>query len=128
MTIVDAVAVADHQRQAQQFLAAARQYLANGDLHQASEKGWGAASHMAKAVAEARGWKYETHSQFHVVLSKAAKLTSNDHLRVLGAVANQLHGNFYRRKQFLAANDIRNDLDHVAELVELLGLLSVSSR
>ena len=37
------------------FLAQAHEELAKGDLQQASEKGWGAASQMVKAVAQERG-------------------------------------------------------------------------
>ena len=50
---------------AREFLTRAHNYLAEGDLHQASEKGWGAAAHIAKAVAAARGWEYERHDDFH---------------------------------------------------------------
>ena len=41
-------AVGDYRRQAREFMLKSRQYLADGDLHQASEKGWGAAAWMAK--------------------------------------------------------------------------------
>ena len=44
-----------------EFLAAARACLAEGDLLQASEKGWGAAARMVKAVAETRGWRHSSH-------------------------------------------------------------------
>ncbi len=36
--------IADYEAQAREFLAKSREYLAAGDLHQASEKGWGAAA------------------------------------------------------------------------------------
>ena len=36
----------DYRIQAWDFLAKSRQYLADGDLHLASEKRWGAAAHM----------------------------------------------------------------------------------
>ena len=48
-------AVNDYETQAREFPAKGRQYLAAGDLHQVSEKGWGAVAPMAKAVAEAQG-------------------------------------------------------------------------
>ena len=38
------------------LLAQARDELARGDVRQASEKGWGAAAQILKAVAEQRGW------------------------------------------------------------------------
>ena len=39
-----------------QLLAQARAELDQGDIRQASEKGWGAAAQMVKTVAQARGW------------------------------------------------------------------------
>ena len=46
--------VGDYRQQSREFLTKGRTYLADGDLHQAAEKGWGAAAWMAKAVAEAQ--------------------------------------------------------------------------
>ena len=40
------------------LLVKAREELAQGDVRQASEKGWGAAAQMLKAVAEQRGWEH----------------------------------------------------------------------
>ena len=116
----DPIAVEDYRQQARDFLAKSWEYLADDDLHQASEKGWGAAAWMAKAVAETQGWEYERHGQFSVVLHNASVLTGNDRLRSLRATANDLHGNFYTRKQFLDADMIRKDLDDVVELLDIL--------
>ena len=44
-----------YQQASQRFLAQAKQELANGDLPQASEKGWGATAQILKAIAEQRG-------------------------------------------------------------------------
>ncbi len=124
MTAVDPVEIADYAAQAREFLAKAREYLASGDLHQASEKGWGAAAHMAKAVAAAQGWEYETHADFSVVLNRAWRLTGDDLLPGLRAIANDLHGNYYRRKRHLDAAAISRDIDSMAELLDLLAPLS----
>lgn len=124
MTTDDLVEVADHAEQAREFLARCREFLAAGDLHQASEKGWGAAAHMAKAVATAQGWQYDTHADFSVVLNQAWELTRNDRVRDLGSIANELHGNYYRRKRHLNANAIGRDIEAVAELVEILAPLT----
>jgi len=112
--------MADHENQAREFLGKARNYLNAGDLHQASEKGWGVAAHMAKAVAVAQGWEYETHADFSVVLNQAWQATGNDRLRDLRGIANELHGNYYRRKRHLNAEVIQRDIEGVAELVEAL--------
>ncbi|MXZ45661.1 MAG: HEPN domain-containing protein [Chloroflexi bacterium] len=127
MATDDLVEVADHAEQAREFLTRCREYLAAGDLHQASEKGWGAAAHMAKAVAAAQGWEYATHADFSVVLNQAWEVTRNDRIRDLRGIANELHGNYYRRKRHLNANVIGRDIESVAELVEILAPLTMPS-
>ena len=110
----------DHQAQAREFMAKSREYLAQGDLHQASEKGWGAAAHMTKAVAVSQGWEYSTHADFSKVLNQARLLTGNSGLIDLRAVANELHSNYYRRKRHLDADAIGMELERVAQLLEIL--------
>ena len=120
-------AAVDHHEQAKSFLQKSRQYLADEDLHQASEKGWGAAAHMAKAVAAVHGWKYETHDEFDDVLEKASVLAGNDRIHNHGNAANYLHRNYYKRKRFLNPRYIQQNLDNVEELIQLLeGLLNPS--
>ena len=109
-----------HASQAREFLNKARDYLAAGDLHQASEKGWGAAAHMAKAVALAQGWPYERHSQFHQVMNQARTLTGNDRVRLLHGRADVLHVNFYELSRELDPEAIGEDLLNMAELLDLM--------
>ena len=116
----DPAATADYRQQARQFLAKSREYLADGDLHQASERGWGAAAWMAKAVATAQGWEYSRHDQFSVVLNNARLVTGDDRLRGLRSIANELHGNYYKREFLLSADAIAPDLNSVAELLDLV--------
>ena len=112
--------IADYEAQAREFLTRSREYLAQGDLHQASEKGWGAAAHMAKAVAVAQGWSYETHADFSEVLYQARQLTGNSSLRGLRGIANELHVNYYKRKRHLNADSIGEDIESIAELLDIL--------
>ena len=116
----DGEAVADYRQQARVFLTKSHQYLVDDDLHQASEKGWGAAAWMAKAVADAQGWEYRTHGQFSVVLNNARQLTGDSRLPGLRSIANELHGNFYKRKLLLDSDAIALDLEHVATLLDIL--------
>ena len=74
----DNTTVQEYIQQCRDFLQKAQQYLAAGDLHQASEKGWGAASHMTKAVAYANGWEYQKHHQFNVILNNARRKIGRD--------------------------------------------------
>ena len=128
MTTADLVEVADYVAQSREVLAQAREYLAAGRLHQASEKGWGAAAHMAKAVAAAQGWEYDAHDGFSVVLNRACHVTGDDRIRSLRGIANDLHGNYYRRKRHLNAELIGQDIESVARLLGILAPLTVPSR
>ena len=118
-------AVADYRRQSRAFLGRAREYLAADDLHQASEKGWGAAAWMAKAVAVAQAWEYRQHAQFGVVLNSARELTGNDRLRLLSVVAYGLHQDYYIRKRFLDDRAIGLSLEDMSDLLDILEPLTV---
>lgn len=115
-----AAAVADYRQQAREFLFKSHQYLADSDLHQASEKGWGAAAWMAKAAAEANSWEYERHPQFNVVLNNARRATADVRLLGLAGIANDLHGNFYTRKRFLDPENIALSLGQMKILLDIL--------
>ena len=118
--IGDSEEITDYTAQARDFLDQGRGYLSSGNLHQASEKGWGAAAHMAKAVAVSQGWEYSNHADFGDVLYRARELTGNVRIRELRNNANELHTNYYKRKRHLNVRDISEGLDAVAELLELL--------
>ena len=113
-------ATTDYRQQSREFLTKAREYLAVDDLHQASEKGWGAAAWMAKAVAEAQGWPYERHDEFFAVMNQAQDLTRDARLRSLSYSANALHGFFYTRKMLLRPDVIGQNLDEVGVLLDIL--------
>ena len=113
-------AIADYRQQAREFLGKSREYLQTGELHQAAEKGWGAAAWMAKAAAEAHGWKYTKHDEFFTVIHQARELLGDVRVRNLGNTANTLHGYFYTRKRFLVPENINESLDDVEALLDLL--------
>ena len=120
-------AVADYRQQARRFLERSRRYLAEDDLHEAAEKGWGAAAWMAKAVAQNQGWDYHTHDQFRQVLYQAQQRCGDERLAYLPAIANELHGFFYTRKRFLNSQAIGGHLDLVADLLDILEPLTEAS-
>ena len=120
--------VTDYETQAREFLGMAWDFLSAGNLHQASEKGWGATAHMAKAVASAQGWQYETHADFSQVMLQASRSANNSRIRELRGVPNELHQNYYKRKRHLDANAIEDDLQTVEELLEMLHPLTGLTR
>lgn len=76
-------------------MAQARRELADGDLAQASEKGWGAAAQMLKAVAQQRGWDHSRHRHHLVTASRLRSETGDGDIRRLFNTASALHENFY---------------------------------
>lgn len=117
-------AVDDYRLQARVFLEKSRLYLAEGDLHQASEKGWGAAAWMAKAVAEAQGWEYKRHDQFLQVMYEAASLSGDSRVNGFRRTANELHGFYYTRRLFLREDAVSEGLDEMETLLDILERLT----
>ena len=112
--------VADHVELARNFLERSKSYLAQGDLYQASEKGWGAASHIVKAAAAANNWKYEYHDQFDSVVINARQRYRQPGIRQYGNSAQSLHRNYYKRDLLLNASIIQEEIDDVERMVNIL--------
>ena len=112
----------DYATAARAFLAKAQEELAQGDLTQASEKGWGAAAQMVKAVAEQRGWPHHGHALLYQVVRQLVEETGDNELDTLFHVAGNLHSNFY--ENWLPRGSIESGLTSIRQLVEKLdGLL-----
>ena len=112
----------DHTQISAVFLRRSRAYLANGELLQASEKGWGAAAHALKSYALARSLEYRNHSDFHDLVTHLRLETRHSQLRQSENSANALHRNFYDDN--LTAPQIAAHLDNVANLVNLIRRLT----
>jgi hypothetical protein len=92
-----------HRSLAEKFLREAEELLARGDYVQASERAWGAAAQMVRAVAAKKGKELKSHGDlWRFVLEVAGE---NDELRRLWHVANTLHQNFYGDGSRLRGSD-----------------------
>ena len=110
----------DHKNKSYAFLQQAQEELEKNDLQQASEKGWGAAAQMVKAVAVLRGLDHQTHRQlFQVVAS-----LENERADSGFAAANTLHINFY--EGWLDRRQVREYLAAVGSFVRTLDEISRS--
>ena len=78
-----------------ELLAQAIQELSQGDVRQASEKGWGAAAQIVKATAEDRGWQHTNHYLLSEAVQRMATEMGDDTILSLFLSANALHTNFY---------------------------------
>ena len=104
-----------HTETAREFLIKGRAHLAEGDLLQASEKGWGAASQMVKAVAETRGWRHSTHGDLYRTVARLAGELPDPRLQILFRSASALHQNFYEGD--MPAVTVTDGLDDMDEIV-----------
>ncbi|MDE0369428.1 MAG: PaREP1 family protein [bacterium] len=107
-----------YQDAARHLLAQGFQELAAGDSRQASEKGWGAAAQMIKAVASSRGWQHNTHASLYRVIGRLVKETGDDRIRNRFGIANGLHQNFY--ENWGDADYVAGGLADVQELLDQL--------
>ena len=105
-----------------EFFAKASVALAQDDLLQASEKLWGAAAHMVKAVAQNKGWPHDGHRDLYLVINRLAHETGDSEVRVLFSVASALHSNFY--ENWMPKEMVADDLTQVGELIRKLESLA----
>ncbi len=109
-------AALQYANRGRKYLAQASEELARDDLEQASEKGWGAASQLLKAVAEERGWKHGQHRNLYTVARRLAQESEDEDLRTYFAYAGELHTNFY--EGLMDQEDVEYHLERVTSLVD----------
>ena len=101
------------------MLEHAEERLQEGDLIQASEKGWGAVAHYLKAVAKQRGWQDGAHAQLFRINRRLANETGDPQamIRLFGNL-NGLHSNFY--EEWYTEEDVRTGVQVATEYIERL--------
>ena len=104
-----------HNATGRDFMANAWKYLDEGDLAQASEKGWGAAAQMVKAAAEARDWRHNGHAELYRLINRLSDESGDEQLRTLFHAASSLHINFY--EGWMPREMVENGLNQVVQLV-----------
>lgn len=111
-----------YAKRSRRYLAQSGEELSRGDLFQASEKGWGAASQIVKAVAHERGWRHRNHNDLYKAMDRAVAEADDLDLRFLFSAAGELHSNFY--EEFLSDKAVRDILIGVGRFVDKMeGLL-----
>ena len=85
-------------------------------LTQASEKGWGAAAMIVKAVADERGRNHSKHREVLIMAHALERETEDRELGIQFAISCELHGNFYENT--LDSDGIAWRLQQVEQFVE----------
>jgi hypothetical protein len=106
----------EYRERSRDYLAKAFQESQNNDMTQASEKGWGAASLMVKAIAEQRGLDHQRHGFLFRVVDNLVRESGDDELNTLFHVANGLHGNFY--ENWFSARQVESGLHAMERFVD----------
>ena len=105
-----------YQERSRAFLMKAREELEAGDFEQASEKAWGAAALMVKAVAQQRGKPHRQHVFLSRLVDDLVEETGDEELDRLFDRANSLHSNFYEDE--FRARAVRRRLPDIELFVE----------
>lgn len=107
-----------HLKLAEKFLREAEELLAKGDYVQASEKGWGVAAQMVKAVAAKENLELRSHASLWEYIDKLAEKLQDVELRRLWWTANNLHQNFY--ENWMTPRDVKYAVEDVKKFMEKL--------
>ncbi len=101
-----------------EYLRKARTHLDEGDLPQASEKGWGAAAVLLKAAAEERGWRHNSHRALWRAVRSLADEIEDPEIRRRFDLAGDLHTNYY--EDWLEAGEVAEYLGEIERLTRQL--------
>ena len=107
-----------YNRTSRAFLAQAEASLAEGDLLQASEKGWGAAAELVKGLAETRGWPHHSHGLLYQDIDRLSQDNNDPEVLALFGNASALHVNYYEGWMTQAA--VAVNLERVVQLLNRL--------
>ena len=114
----------NHWEISRRFIIQADAELAAGDLLQASEKGWGAAAHAIKAVAQERGWRHDSHAWLFGIADRLVAETGDPRIRRFFNVASETHKNFYEGG--MSNETIASNLEDIRTLLDILDDISAA--
>ena len=102
----------------EKYLREAEDLYARGDLLQAGEKYWGAATALLNAIAERRGWEHYSHRDYNVIIRRLYEETGDKELVIGFRMAEGLHANFYHN--YMGPKDFQLHREAALKLIEKL--------
>ena len=110
--------VQTYRAASRELLEQARDELAKGDHRQASEKAWGAAAQIVKAVAQHRGWPHNAYPLLRQTVSSLVAETGDEELETLFQTASWLHVNYY--ENWSPPEEVQRSIPRIARLLDKL--------
>ncbi|HID28123.1 MAG TPA: hypothetical protein EYP22_09990 [Methanosarcinales archaeon] len=107
-----------HLELCDKYLREAEEFLEKGDQVQASEKGWGAAAQILKAMAAKEGKELRSHCELWEYASNISESLRDEEISILWHSANALHTNFY--ENWMPLREVRRGVRNVKRFVEKL--------
>jgi len=105
-----------HLKLSEKYMRDAEDFLSKRDYVQASEKAWGAAAQMVKALAAERGVELRGHGELHREVIRVAKEAGDDEIRLLWQSAISLHQNFY--ENWLPPEMVEKNVEDVRKFLD----------
>nr|WP_287069257.1 PaREP1 family protein [Pyrobaculum sp.] len=102
----------------EKYLREAEDLYARGDLLQAGEKYWVAATALLNAIAERRGWEHYSHRDYNVIIRRLYEETGDKELVIGFRMAEGLHANFYHN--YMGPKDFQLHREAALKLIEKL--------
>jgi hypothetical protein len=107
-----------HLKLSEKYMKDAEDFLAKKDYVQASEKAWGAAAQIVKALAAREGREMRSHGELHKYVAGLSKERGDREVMTLWFSATSLHQNFY--ENWFPEEAVRSGVEDVKRFVEKL--------
>jgi hypothetical protein len=107
-----------HLKLCEKYIREAEEFLAKKDYVQASEKAWGAASQIIKAIAVKEGRELRSHAALWEYADILAEKIKDSEFRYLWRTANALHQNFY--ENWMPPREVEFSIKDIKNLIEKL--------
>jgi uncharacterized protein (UPF0332 family) len=107
-----------HLKLSEKYLRDAEEFLTKKDLVQASEKAWGAATQIVKALAAKEGKELRSHGELLRYVAELSKEKDDKEIMKFWFSATSLHQNFY--ENWFPEEAVRSAMEDVKNFIEKL--------
>lgn len=107
-----------HLKLLEKYMKDTENFLLKKDYVQASEKAWGAASQIVKALAAREGKELRSHGELHKYVTELSKKKNDREILTLWFSATSLHQNFY--EDWFPEDAVKDAIENVKNFTEKL--------